>query len=840
MPHFREIVEAPRGSKFILQGNAAFALGVVHAGYHAADGYPGTPSTEVIDRSLAHVQDKIQVGWSVNEATAVSLCVGRSIAGYDSVVTMKIPGVFQAGDAISTSAFYTAPAGALVIYAATDYVPSSTQHVVDARYFFSSTRLPVLEPRNHQEMYEIAWTAADMSRKFCTPVVVLASGILAHSEALVKTRKPRTVEPRKLPADLKQWMLLPPIARGNYNKATQARIPRIQKWIETSKLATETKGSDRWGIITSGESNIIVREAVQSIGADPSILSLAVTYPIPKERIKTFAKSVKGKLFIIEDGDQYLQDRIQLLGIRVIGKEEYSTTTDWTPEAILEFLSKHVKIKYTAGKKKISMQPVNRPPSICPGCAYKALALSLGKLKKKKKIYASFGDIGCSTLLYFFNALDTVLCMGASDSMRQGFVLSKPGMASKTVSIIGDSTECHSGLDSTRNAVFRNVPGVKIILDNRITAMTGGQVAPSSATNLSNQEHHFDLSKAVAGEVKRTIIVDAFNKDEVDKELKKALELAEKGEFTAIIARGPCIHETPREDTIRTLEIDYDKCKNCGLCDMCPGIELDENKTPHFTSLCTNCGSNTQVCMQICPLDAIIPVGQKIKKSKRKISKIETMRIPKIRAERLPEVLRVCIRGIGGQGNLFFGRVLSEVAMATPYAKTHIVKGDTHGMAQLGGPVISTFGCGRVFSPIPAPRSVDILVGMEFSEILRPGFLDFLKPGGTIILNEFSAIPVGVKKKDYPSLSAIEKLLKPYDVIKIDANQIAADLGDTTGSTANTVVLGLLSTIQPFNCIPAEIWQSALLSLSPTDAIKSANVSAFEAGRDYFPCRKRS
>ena len=137
MDKFRKMTEAVPESKFILQGNAAFALGVVHAGFHAADGYPGTPSTEVIDKSLAKVQDKIQVGWSVNEAVANAVAVGHSLAGYDSVVTMKIPGIFQAGDAISTSAFYTGKAGALVIFVASDYVPSSTQHVIDVRYFFA-------------------------------------------------------------------------------------------------------------------------------------------------------------------------------------------------------------------------------------------------------------------------------------------------------------------------------------------------------------------------------------------------------------------------------------------------------------------------------------------------------------------------------------------------------------------------------------------------------------------------------------------------------------------------------------------------------------------------------
>ena len=295
MSDFKEIINASANSKFILQGNTAFALGIIHAGYHTANGYPGTPSTEVIDKSLAHAQDKILVGWSVNEAVAVGVAVGHAIAGYDSVVTMKIPGVFQAGDAISTSAFYTEKAGAMVIYAATDYVPSSTQHVIDSRYFFASVRLPVLEPRNHQEMYEIAWIAADISKKFNTPVIVLASGILAHSEGLVITKRARTIIPKALPDKLNEWMTLPNIARANYNKATQERIPAIQNWIESTNLISETEGSEDWGIIVSGESDIIVREALKIAGLNPSILSLAVTNPIPKKSIKSFRSSISRK-----------------------------------------------------------------------------------------------------------------------------------------------------------------------------------------------------------------------------------------------------------------------------------------------------------------------------------------------------------------------------------------------------------------------------------------------------------------------------------------------------------------------------------------------------------------
>jgi len=834
MSKFKEIVEAPQNSKFILQGNAAFALGVVHAGYHAADGYPGTPSTEVIDRSLAYVQDKIQVGWSVNEAVAVAVGVGRAVAGYDSVVTMKIPGVFQAGDAISTSAFYSAEAGALVIYAATDYVPSSTQHVIDARYFFASARLPVLEPRSHQDMYEIAWSAADISKQFNTPVVVLASGILTHSEGLIITKKKRIVSPKKIPENFHQWMLMPGIARANYNRATQERIPKLQDWTETSDLFEEIPGSEDWGIIVSGESTIIVKEALESVELNPSLLSLSITNPIPKKKIKAFSGKVKGKLFVIEDGDKFLQEKIKMLDIKVIGKDEFSIITDWSPESVLDFLSAHIKIKTRPSKIRAKLNPLQRPPTICPGCPYKAFGLTIAKLKRQKKITVSFGDIGCSTLLFFLNALDTVLCMGASDSMRQGFVLSKPDMAGQTISIIGDSCECHSGLDSTRNAVFRNVPGVKVILDNQITAMTGGQPAPSSEINLTGFPHKFSLKKAVQAEVERTVVVDAYNLKVVEKELKKALQLAEEGLFSALILEGPCIQEVKNTKRIRELEFDYEKCQQCGLCNMCPGIETDETKTPHYTSLCANCGSSLQVCRQVCPFGAIIPKEQKEKKARGKLPKSKTIKTVKMNKDKLPESLRVAIRGVGGQGNLFFGRVLSEMAMRTPYSETHIVKGDTHGMAQLGGPVISTFCCGKVFSPTLALGSADVLVVMEISEVLRPGFLDLLKPGGTIIFNTFRTLPINIKKADYPDLIDIEKLIKGYKVVKLDAQKMARDLGDKTARSANVVVLGLLSSISPFNIIPEEIWQSALLSVSPTDPIKSANQLAFEVGRNFL------
>lgn len=836
MAKFKDIVNSPANSKLILQGNTAFALGVVHAGYHAATGYPGTPSTEVIDKSLATVQDKILVGWSVNEAVAISVGLGHSMAGMDTLVTMKIPGIFQAGDALTTTAFFSNEAGALVILAVTDYIPASTQHVIDARYFFASTRLPVLEPRDHQEMYEIAATAADISKQFNTPVIVLASGMLAHSEALIQTLEPRVIKPKELPENLKKWMNLPVIARANYNKATTERIPSISKWADTSDLVKVTIGNEDWGVIVSGDSKIISSEAFNIANVKPSVLSLAITYPIPENAIKDFASKIKGKLFVIEDGDRFLEEKISLLGIKVIGKGELSTITTWTPENVLMFLSSHKVLTYEHKNKELNIKPVLRPPSICPGCQYKAFALTVAKLKKRKKIYASFGDIGCSTLLYFYNAIDTVSCMGASDSIRQGLVLSRPELASKVISVIGDSTECHSGLDSTRNGVFRNIPGVKIILDNYITAMTGGQVAPSSSVNLEGRPHRFSLKTAVEAEGGRTVVVDSYNLEEVEKELIKSLELAEQGQYSTLILEGSCIREVETKKLVRTIEIDYEKCKNCALCNMCPGIELDENKRPSFTILCSNCGDNNPVCMQCCPFDAI----KYIEKDDKKTSEVKPPQITEIKQaemtnmEQIPDSLRVAIRGVGGQGNLFFGKVLAEVALRTPFIETNIVKGDTHGMAQLGGSVISTFSCGKVFSPVLASNSADTLVVMEIGEILRPGFLNLLKKNGTIIINTFSLLPINTKKEDYPKFAEIEKVLEDFTVIKVNANQIVYEMGDIFGRSANVLVLGLLSSVKPFNSIPEQIWIDALSSITTNNTINALNMLAFDKGRAYL------
>lgn len=205
-----------------------------------------------------------------------------------------------------------------------------------------------------------------------------------------------------------------------------------------------------------------------------------------------------------------------------------------------------------------------------------------------------------------------------------------------------------------------------------------------------------------------------------------------------------------------------------------------------------------------------------------------------VNSEVLPKKLSLAIRGIGGQGNLFFGRVLTQLAFLAGYDKENIVKGETHGMAQMGGPVISTFSCGKVHSPILLPGQADCLVAMEMSEMLRPGFLDLLRKGGTILCATTTVIPQALSVADYPNRAKIREVVGDFNVIEIDVLDKALKLGDSTGRIANVVMMGALSKTAPLNTLPVELWLQALSSVTPHPKLWAANHAAFYAGRDLI------
>ena len=290
----------------------------------------------------------------------------------------------------------------------------------------------------------------------------------------------------------------------------------------------------------------------------------------------------------------------------------------------------------------------------------------------------------------------------------------------------------------------------------------------------------------------------------------------------------------PKSSYGTKLAVDADLCKRCGMCQICPGIQADKDNLPSFNNLCTGCVSQPAACSQMCPVNAISVVEPDETKGQASVALPEapqTVEMPKKDSFSLPEKIAVAIRGVGGQGNLFFGKTLTQLAFLAGYGDTNVLKGETHGMAQMGGPVISTFACGKVSSPNYLPGSADCIVSMERSEVLRPGFLDMLRKGGIVVLASTEVLPAKMKKEDYPEADKIREALADYNVVEVDVLQAALDLGDATGRCANVVMIGVLSTIAPFDGFPEELWLQALKNVSPKPAIWSANYAAFNAGR---------
>jgi len=826
MNPFKQMCIDDAGKTSVLQGNIAFAVGCVRAGIHSVDGYPGTPSTEVIDKGLSNAQDLIDANWSVNEAVSAGVGHGHSLAGRDCVVTLKIPGLFQAADVVTSASQFTQKRGALIYYLASDFTPNSTQHVIDPRYLLKSCFIPVFEPRNHQEMHEAAAIAVKVSRDYNTSLVILANGTLCHSEGLIHLMEKQSRGPVEM-SDLREYNCLPNLARPSYNKIQSERMPGLTQMVETSPLNRWIKGAGKKGVITHGINTLFLEEYKALFEKDVDILSLGFTNPLPMKRIKDFCDSIDGDVYVIEDGYRFIHGACLEAGLNVKGKPLNSNITEWSPESIATFLGQSIKASATA------IPPVPRPPLICAGCPYALFAEVVSKMKRRGALEALFGDIGCNSLLYFLQALDTGVCMGASESKRIGYVASKPESAGRCISVIGDSSECHSGMDATRNAIYRNSPGVKVVLDNEWTAMTGGQNSPASPVNFHGDPNKFDLVSSLKGEGAPVVEVDAYDRKAIRTALKTALKQAEIGDFTILVIKGTCIRRVPKSDYGQTLKLDKDLCKSCATCNICSGLDMDENNSPVWNNLCSGCVSKTPACLQMCPVQAISIAEDRVIAQKKHI-KLDNapaiIELPPLETSNLPERLCLSIRGVGGQGNLFFGKVLAQMAFLAGYGKKNIVKGETHGMAQMGGPVISTFGCGKVFSPQLIPGSADCLIVMEKSEVLRPGFLSTLKPGGVILMAGTKIIPQGLAAGSYPQDQDITTLLSGFEVIIVDVLKIALSLGDATGRSANVVMLGALSALAPFSTIPKDIWLTALKNISPKPAIWNSNYAAFNAG----------
>jgi indolepyruvate ferredoxin oxidoreductase alpha subunit len=595
--------------KQLLSGNEAIALGAYHAGVAVATAYPGTPSTEIL-QSIARM-DGIYAEWAINEKVALEVGMGAAYGGVRTLVSMKHVGLNVAADPFF-AASTTGIIGGLVIVSCDDPGEHSSQGEQDNRHFAKIGKVPMLEPTDSQEAYDLMDWAFNISEEFDTPVLLRSTTRISHCKTVVDVNKERKSDLRKpgFQRSPAKYVMVPSNARVR-RQAMEERIVKLRSYVEDFPFNEMLLADRKLGVISNGVAYQYAREVFK----DASHLKLVTIYPAPANLIRRFAQEVE-RVIVIEELDPFLEDEIRRLGIQVAGKEFIPIIGELNAE-IVENAA--VEAGILPSRPEPSRQPGSpapqvpaRRPQLCAGCPHVATEYVLRKLgfsstgsgkelKKGELIVTS--DIGCYTLGVYppLAALDTCACMGAS--IGQALGLEKAGVPNKTVAVLGDSTFMHSGITGLIDVIYSQGHTTVIILDNETTAMTGHQGHPGSGVSVTGAKtQQVKMEKLAEGiGVKDVNVVDAFDLKAIESTIKRCLD---NDEPSVIIARGPC------SLTVKTrgapFEVDADECVGCYDClDLgCPAISIADDRAVIDTGMCL--GSTCGVCAQVCPQEAIL------------------------------------------------------------------------------------------------------------------------------------------------------------------------------------------------------------------------------------------
>ena len=570
----------------LLLSNQAIARGAWEGGVRFAAGYPGTPSTEIIE-TLATRFYETNPRWSSNEKVAFEEGMGAAIGGLRVLVTLKHVGLNVAADAFMVFP-YTGTNGGFVVVSADDPGMHSSQNEQDNRYLARMAKVPVLEPSDAQESKDFVIAGLALSEQFSTPVMLRTTTRLAHHKGLVEVGERKEVAQREFVPDPKRFSV--PIYRKVHRPKVEERLEKLREYAEVLPFNHVEHTEDPVGVVTSGISYQYVKEVFPNAG----VLRLGMTFPLPAKLLRDFCAQYD-RVYVIEEGEPFIEEYMRNLGItNILGKDIFGVIGEYSPGRLEESLG--IRRIPAPFDQDIALLP--RPPMFCIGCGHRTVFAALRQLR----VVVS-GDIGCYTMgaLPPFEAEHTTFCMGASIGTAVG--LEKAGHE-RVVAVIGDSTFVHAGIPPLIDAVYNGSNLTLVILDNSATGMTGGQPHPASGKNVKGETApKLDLvAIARASGIEHVNVVDTWQRKEVFRALRKAL--SHKGP-AVVIVQGPCqqLPEMKRREVIPFM-VEEELCTQCDACFKvwCPAIKRTAQNFPFIVpDECTAC----TVCAQVCPTEAI-------------------------------------------------------------------------------------------------------------------------------------------------------------------------------------------------------------------------------------------
>lgn len=598
--------------KEFLMGNAAIALGAVASGVNVVAGYPGTPSTEVLETIAKHRPDDVYVEWSVNEKAAMELAAGASYSGARTLVTMKQVGLNVASDPLM-SLEYIGVKGGMVILVADDPGPISSQTEQDTRHFAAFSKLPCFDPSSAQEAYEMIQEAYEYSEKYNTPVFLRPTTRVCHGYASVSVKDPEeyTVHtPEGFVKDSKRWVIFPRLSYQNHQKieARNVELADIFSSYEKNKIypACDTFADSRKGIVSGGISFTYAMETLIETGMVRH-LKISTPYPFPEKLAAQFLDGLD-EVLCLEELDPVIERELTYicgkyhLPVKILGKLTHNTANagENTRDSVDTYIRTFLDLPVKEQPKLTDVPPLPvRPPLLCAGCPHRASFYAVKKaMQGRKTIFC--GDIGCYTLgnASPLDMVDTCLCMGAGLNIAQGVEKIEPDTA--CFAFVGDSTFFASAITGVVNAVYNQANMTLVVLDNSTTAMTGHQPHPGTGRTVMGEI----VQKINIEQVLRGIgVQDVETVNPLDHEAAVSCvkELADKPGVKAIIFKSPCIAVTKPGTP---MHVDISSCIHCKKCIRelgCPAIITEDGNVSIDSSMCTGCG----LCSQICPVHAI-------------------------------------------------------------------------------------------------------------------------------------------------------------------------------------------------------------------------------------------